>query len=193
MTGEVTIVTKSIMDKKIKTVCVFCSTFNPNNLFLEEVSELGKLLVKNDISIIYGGGNKGLMGHIAQSVINNGGKVTAIIPEFLMKYVEIIDGIDEVIVTKDMHVRKQKMYSLSDAFVTLPGGIGTLDEMTEVLTWNQLKQHNKKLVMANFDNFWDPYISLLEHLNKKQFLNSLEKINYHVASTSQEILEIFDY
>ena len=82
---------------------------------------------------------------------------------------------------------------MADAFVTLPGGIGTLDEMTEVLTWNQLKQHNKKLVMANFDNFWDPYISLLEHLNKKQFLNSLEKINYHVASTSQEILEIFDY
>lgn len=181
------------MDKKIKTVCVFCSTFNPNNLFIDEVSELGRLLVQNDISIIYGGGNKGLMGHIARSVIDNRGKVVAIIPEFLMKYVEIIDGIDDVIVTKDMHERKQKMYSLSDAFVTLPGGIGTLDEMTEVLTWNQLKQHNKKLVIANYDNFWDPYINLLEHLHEREFLNSLEKINYHVASTSQEILEIFNY
>jgi len=110
-----------------------------------------------------------------------------------MKYVEIIDGIEDVIVTKDMHERKQKMYSLSDAFVTLPGGIGTLDEMTEVLTWNQLKQHNKKLVIANYHNFWDPYINLLEHLHENEFLSNLEKINYQVASSSQEILEIFEY
>ncbi|MDG2186762.1 MAG: TIGR00730 family Rossman fold protein [Hyphomicrobiales bacterium] len=176
----------------IKNICVFCSTFNPDNRFLKEVEILGKLFAKKQLNVIYGGGDKGLMGLLAKSVIDNGGSITGIVPEFLINAVKPTPGLSKLIIAKDMHDRKMKMYSLSDVFLTLPGGIGTLDEMTEVLTWNQLKIHNKKLIIANFENYWLPYINLLNHLNDNKFLKDQSRLNYLMANDPNEILNLID-
>jgi|TARA_B100001093_G_scaffold75080_2_gene65895 uncharacterized protein (TIGR00730 family) len=176
----------------IKSICVFCSTFNPENRFLVEVGILGKIFAEKKIKIIYGGGNKGLMGHLAKSVIKNNGSVTGVVPKFLLNEVKSDIGLSELIVADNMHDRKMKMYSLSDAFLVLPGGIGTLDEMTEVLTWNQLTIHNKSLIIANFENYWSPYLNLLNHLNENKFLNNLLKLNFQVANNTEEIVGLID-
>jgi hypothetical protein len=176
----------------IKSICVFCSTFNPQNRFLDEVETLGKIFAEKKIKIIYGGGNKGLMGHLAKSVIKNGGNVTGVVPEFLLNEVKSDIGLTELIIADDMHDRKMKMYSLSDSFLTLPGGIGTLDEMTEVLTWSQLKIHNKSLIIANFENYWLPYLNLLNHLNDNKFLDNLLKLNFQIANNTEEVVNLID-
>ena len=175
-----------------KTVCIFCSTFNPENRFLDEVTLLSKLFSKKKIDVVYGGGDKGLMGHIAKSMINNGVKVTAVVPKFLMQYIDKSIGFHKLIETDDMHQRKKKMYDLSDAFLVLPGGIGTLDEMTEVLTWNQLGIHNKKVVIGNLEGFWTPYLDLLAHLNEYKYLSDLSRINYSKANNAKEIFKLID-
>ena len=176
----------------IKSICVFCSTFNPQNRFLDEVETLGKIFAEKKIKIIYGGGYKGLMGHLAKSVIKNGGNVTGVVPEFLLNEVKSDIGLTELIIADDMHDRKMKMYSLSDSFLTLPGGIGTLDEMTEVLTWSQLKIHNKSLIIANFENYWLPYLNLLNHLNDNKFLDNLLKLNFQIANNTEEVVNLID-
>ncbi|MAL64228.1 MAG: TIGR00730 family Rossman fold protein [Pseudomonadota bacterium] len=175
-----------------KTVCIFCSTFNPENRFLDEVTHLSELFSEKKINMVYGGGDKGLMGHAARSMINKGVKVTGIVPKFLMKYIDRNIGFHRLIETKDMHERKLTMYSLSDIFLVLPGGIGTLDEMTEVLTWNQLGVHTKKVIIGNFEEFWTPYIDLLIHLNKFKYLSDLSRINYSIASNASDILKLIE-
>ncbi len=175
-----------------KTVCIFCSTFNPENRFLDEVTQLGELFSKKQIDVVYGGGDKGLMGHMARSMINNGVKITGVVPQFLMQYIDKDIGFHKLIRTKDMHQRKMKMYGLSDIFLVLPGGIGTLDEMTEVLTWNQLGIHNKKVIIANLEEFWSPYIDLLAHLNNFKYLSDLSRINYSIANNAKDICKLIE-
>tara|TARA_Y100001935_G_C17220882_1_gene465227 strand:+ start:154 stop:723 length:570 start_codon:yes stop_codon:yes gene_type:complete len=174
--------------KMTKTVCIFCSTFNPESRFLDEVTLLSELFSQKKIDVVYGGGDKGLMGHTARSMISNGVKVTGVVPKFLMKYIDKNMGFFKLIETEDMHQRKMKMYSLSDVFLVLPGGIGTLDEMTEVLTWNQLGIHSKKVIIGNLEEFWSPYINLLDHLNKYKYLSDLSRINYSIANNAREIM-----
>jgi len=122
------------------------------------------------IGLVYGGGSLGLMGEIGRSVLKNGGHVTGIIPEFLSDRERMLRDVQELIVTSTMHERKQIMFEKSDAFVALPGGIGTLEELVEQLTWSQLGQHRKPVVLGDIDGFWDPLLSLVSHMRDEAFI-----------------------
>ena len=139
---------------KIKTVCVYCGSGpGTNPRFVEAAIALGKALAESGIRLVYGGGSIGLMGAVATSVLDHGGTVTGIIPDFLTSRENALTRIQEMIVTPDMHERKRLMFERSDAFVALPGGIGTLEELVEQLTWQQLGRHSKPILLANIDGF----------------------------------------
>jgi uncharacterized protein (TIGR00730 family) len=149
----------------IKTVCVYCGSgpgTNPH--FTEGAKAFGKALAENNIRLVYGGGSLGLMGSVATSVLDHGGTVTGIIPEFLRKRENALTRVQEMIVTPDMHERKRLMFERSDAFVALPGGVGTLEELVEQLTWKQLGRHAKPVLLANIDNFWEPLLRQTEFI-----------------------------
>jgi uncharacterized protein (TIGR00730 family) len=156
---------------KIKTVCVYCGSgpgTNPH--FVEAAIELGKTFAANGIRLVYGGGSLGLMGAVAKSTLDHGGTVTGIIPDFLRARENALTRVQEMIVTPDMHERKRLMFERSDAFVALPGGIGTLEELVEQLTWQQLGRHSKPVLLANIDGFWEPFIALLTHMRATEFI-----------------------
>jgi uncharacterized protein (TIGR00730 family) len=147
-----------------KRLCVFCgSSKGKSPKYLEMARELGTLMAKNNIGLVYGGASIGVMGAIADAVLENGGEVIGIIPEHLKNYEIAHKDLSELIVVPDMHSRKKLMYEKSNYFLTLPGGMGTLDEMFEILTWAQLKLHHKPCYLFNVDGFYD---SLLLHLNR---------------------------
>ncbi len=123
---------------------------------------MGKAFAENNIRLVYGGGSVGLMGAIAKSALDHGGTVTGIIPDFLRARENALTRVQEMIVTPDMHERKRLMFERSDAFVALPGGIGTLEELVEQMTWQQLGRHSKPVLLANIDNFWEPLLALLD-------------------------------
>jgi uncharacterized protein (TIGR00730 family) len=149
---------------KFKSIAVFCgSKTGENILFAEQATDLGYLLAEKNITLVYGGGNKGLMAAVANAVLLKGGKVTGIIPQVLTEWEHQHEGITELIVVESMHVRKRMLYEKCDAAVVLPGGYGTLDELFEMLTWNQLSIHNKPIFILNTDGFYD---ALLLHINK---------------------------
>ena len=146
---------------KIKTVCVYCGSGpGTNPRFVEAAIALGKNFAENNIRLVYGGGSVGLMGAVAKSVLDHGGAVTGIIPEFLRSRENALTRVQEMIVTPDMHERKRLMFERSDAFVALPGGVGTLEELVEMLTWQQLGRHAKPILLANIDGFWEPLLAL---------------------------------
>ena len=150
----------------INSIAVFCgSNTGINPLFAEHARQLGYLLAEKNITLIYGGGNKGLMGIIANAVLEKKGNVIGIIPTLLTKWEVQHENITDLIVVDDMHIRKKMLYEKSDAAIILPGGVGTLDEFFEMLTWNQLKIHNKKIFLLNTNGFYD---SLLEHIRRMQ-------------------------
>jgi uncharacterized protein (TIGR00730 family) len=145
-----------------KSIAVFCgSQSGANPVYAADAKELGEYMGKKDIRLIYGGGNKGLMGVIANAVMNCGGKVTGIIPEILIGWEHQHTGITDLQIVADMHARKKIMYDLCNIAVILPGGYGTLDEAFEMLTWNTLKIHNKKIILLNSAGF---YNNLIEHI-----------------------------
>ena len=146
----------------IQSLAVFCGSKNGNNpLFTLHAEQLGKLLAENNIRVIYGGGSAGIMGTIADSVMKHGGQVTGIIPKLLLEWEVQHRGLTELIICDDMHVRKKTIYSLCDAALILPGGFGTLDELFEIVTWNQLTIHDKDIFILNTDGF---YNFLLQHI-----------------------------
>jgi uncharacterized protein (TIGR00730 family) len=156
---------------KIKTVCVYCGSGpGTNPSFVEAAIALGKALAENGIRLVYGGGSIGLMGAVATSVLDHGGAVTGIIPDFLTSRENALRRIQEMIVTPDMHERKRLMFERSDAFVALPGGIGTLEELVEQLTWQQLGRHSKPILLANIEGFWEPLLALFTHMRATQFI-----------------------
>ena len=153
---------------KIKTVCVYCGSGpGTNPRFVEAAIAFGKTLAENGIRLVYGGGSLGLMGAVAKSTLDHGGSVTGIIPEFLTARENALTRVQEMIVTPDMHERKRLMFERSDAFVALPGGIGTLEELVEQLTWQQLGRHTKPVLLANIDGFWEPLLALLAHMRAR--------------------------
>ena len=155
----------------INSLAVFCGSKNGNNpVYAEHAAELGKLLVKNNITLIYGGGSKGIMGAIANAVMANGGKVIGVITKKLVDWEHQHEGITDLSVVDDMHIRKQKMYDLCDAAVILPGGFGTLDEFFEMVTWNQLSIHDKKIYILNSANYFEYLLKHLEIMEKQGFL-----------------------
>jgi hypothetical protein len=173
----------------IRTVCVYCGSGpGTNPSFIEAAKAFGKTLAQNGIGLVYGGGSIGLMGAVATSVLDHGGKVTGIIPEFLTSRENALKRAQEMIVTDNMHERKQMMFDRSDAFVALPGGIGTLEELVEQLTWAQLGRHNKPILMANIDGFWDPLLALIEHMRATQFIRPGLAVRLLTANRVHDIL-----
>jgi uncharacterized protein (TIGR00730 family) len=174
---------------KIKTVCVYCGSgpgTNPH--FIETAIELGKTLAENGIRLVYGGGSVGLMGAVAKSTLDHGGSVTGIIPDFLRAKENALAHVQEMIVTPDMHERKRLMFERSDAFVALPGGIGTLEELVEQLTWQQLGRHSKPVLLANIDGFWEPLLALLAHMRATAFIRPTLTIDILKAERVADIL-----
>lgn len=154
----------SISMKWIKSVAVFCASSDPvDNTFIEEASRLGKRLADEHLELVYGGGNRGMMGAVAESCHNSGGTVTGVLPEiFNRPDVLFKDSHSRLIIVPDMHERKEKMYSLSDAFIILPGGIGTLEEFFEIYTWKQIGLHRKNIALYNIKGFYDTLLSFLD-------------------------------
>src|SRR4029077_4705491 len=174
---------------QIRTVCVYCGSGPGNNpRFVEAAIALGKVFAENDIRLVYGGGSIGLMGAIAKSTLEHGGKVTGIIPDFLRARENALTTVQEMIVTPDMHERKRLMFERSDAFIALPGGIGTLEELVEQLTWQQLGRHAKPVLLANIDNFWEPLLSLLAHMRATEFIRATLPLDVLMAERVDDIL-----
>jgi uncharacterized protein (TIGR00730 family) len=174
---------------QIKTVCVYCGSGSGSNpRFVEAATALGKVFAENSIRLVYGGGSIGLMGAVAKSVLDHGGSVTGIIPDFLVKKERMLDRPQELIITPDMHERKRLMFERSDAFVALPGGVGTLEELVEQLTWQQLGRHTKPVLLANIDNFWEPLLALLSHMRATEFIRASLNIDILKAERVEDIL-----
>ena len=148
----------------------------------------GEILARSGVGLVYGGGGIGLMGVIARAVLREGGHVTGIIPDFLQKREIRFDDVSELIVTETMHERKQKMFELSDAFVALPGGIGTLEETVEMMTWAQLERHNHPIILANLQGFWDPLVQLFDHFIERKFTHSRLRSLYSVVDKVDDII-----
>jgi uncharacterized protein (TIGR00730 family) len=165
----------------IQSLAVFCGSKNGNNpLFTQHAAELGKLMAENNITLIYGGGSAGIMGTIADSVMVHGGRVTGIIPKVLVEWEVQHQSITELIVCDDMHIRKRTIYSLCDAALILPGGFGTLDELFEIVTWNQLSIHDKHIYLLNSGGFYDHIIAHIKKMKEEGFLyeQALKRISF---------------
>ena len=180
-----------------KKICVFGgSKSGKNNENIKSAKSVGQIIAENNFDIVFGGGENGIMGSVSETAIKYGSKTTGIIPKFLIrkdlketKHLKKYNT--NLIITNNMHQRKQMMYEKSDAFLILPGGIGTLDECFEVLTWCQLSQIvNKKIGIINFNNFWDPLIFLINHLHSEEYLEKYN-LNYFEELKNIHSLKIF--
>jgi uncharacterized protein (TIGR00730 family) len=173
----------------IRTVCVFCGSGSGKNpVFAAAARTLGQHLAEAGVGLVYGGGSLGLMGEIAKSVLRHKGHVTGIIPAFLSEKERMLRDVNELIVVDDMHQRKRLMFDRSDAFVALPGGIGTLEELVEQLTWAQLGRHTKPIVIANIAGYWDSLCELLEHMQNESFIRAGLHVPYATVENAEDIL-----
>jgi uncharacterized protein (TIGR00730 family) len=172
----------------ITSLAVFCGSKTGNNpLFEKHATQLGYLLAEKNITLIYGGGNKGIMGAIANAVLEKEGKVTGIIPQLLTDREHSHHGITELIVVEDMHVRKKMLYEKCDAAIILPGGFGTLDELFEMLTWNQLNIHNKKIFILNSAGFYDHLLGHAKKMQEEHFLYDAVEERINVLSSPDDL------
>lgn len=177
----------------VSNICVYCGSAQGADPMYEIAAlKLGHAMAKNGFGLVYGGGSTGLMGAIARSVVANGGRVTGIIPDFLMNREHLLPEIQECIVVGDMHERKRQMFERADAFVALPGGIGTLEELTEQLTWVQLERHTKPVVIADIGGFWQPLLQLFAHMRERRFIQSSFEVRYLVAEKIEDILPMIE-
>src|SRR6478736_6171593 len=174
---------------KIRKICVYCGSGpGTDPAFIESARAFGAILAKNGVGLVFGGGAVGMMGAIAKSVLDHGGTVTGIIPEFLVAREHAMRGTDNLIVTRDMHERKRKMFEMADAFVAMPGGIGTLEEAVEQITWVQLGRHRKPILLANIKNFWNPLCVLIDHMKNLEFIRDDLDFDLLVADKVADIL-----
>lgn len=176
------------MSAKIR-VCVYCgSAPGANPRHAEAARRLGRAMAEGGVGLVYGGGDLGLMGETARAVLEAGGEVTGIIPAFLQRRERMLEDAQRVIVVPDMHTRKRMMFEEADAFVALPGGIGTLEELVEQMTWAQLGRHTKPVILADLDGFWRPLLALLDHMRAEGFIRAGMDVSYSVVSDVDEIL-----
>jgi uncharacterized protein (TIGR00730 family) len=173
----------------LKSICVYCGS-GPGTVpaFMDAATQFGRILAENGIRLVYGGGSVGLMGALADAVLDGGGAVTGIIPDFLVNREHLLFRAQERIVTRDMHERKRLMFERADAFVALPGGIGTLEELVEQLTWAQLGRHRKPVLILNIEGFWDPLCALIDHMKQLEFIRAPYPVSLLVAAHVEEIL-----
>ncbi len=173
----------------IRTVCVYCGSGpGTDPAYVEAARNFGRLLAESRVGLVYGGGSLGLMGAVATSVLEHGGTVTGIIPEFLTGREQVLSRAQEVVITHDMHERKRIMFERADAFVALPGGIGTLEELVEQLTWAQLGRHRKPIVIANIKRFWDPLLALFDHMKALAFIRNDLLVDFLVVERIEDVL-----
>ncbi|WP_075214493.1 TIGR00730 family Rossman fold protein [Mongoliimonas terrestris] len=173
----------------VSSICVFCgSSTGRNPLHLAAAETLGRTMAEAGIRLVYGGGSIGLMGGVAKAVLKHGGAVTGIIPEFLLRKEIMLEGVDDLHIVDDMHTRKRMMFEHSDAFVALPGGVGTLEELVEQMTWAQLGRHKKPIVLANIAGFWEPLQVLLSHMADEAFIRPGYEVKYLMAARAEEIV-----
>ncbi|MGF0536620.1 TIGR00730 family Rossman fold protein [Agrobacterium sp. ES01] len=175
-----------------RSICVYCgSQPGRGDIYMNAGRALGRAIAENGFRLVYGGGTKGIMGAVASGVLSAGGNVTGIIPEFLVDMEATrhsLGQLDELIVTKDMHERKHAMFERADAFVTLPGGIGTLEEIVEIMTWAQLGRHGKPMVFANVGGFWDPMLELIRHMQEQGFIHTAHLVQPLVIDQVEDIV-----
>lgn len=175
---------------KFRSIAVFCGSKNGSNtLFAQHARELGFLMAENDITLIYGGGNKGLMAAIANAVLEKKGKVIGIIPELLTGMEHQHEGITELIVVETMHIRKRMLYEKCDAAIILPGGYGTLDELFEMLTWNQLSIHDKPIFILNTAGFYDGLLQHVSNMLSEDFLYHDLKKSFTVINEPAQLFK----
>ncbi len=175
-------------------LCVYCGSGpGKNPAYMAAARTLGVAMAEAGIGLVYGGGSLGLMGEVAKTVLENGGHVTGIIPQFLGTKERMLTGVNELIVTKSMHERKMTMFEHSTGFVALPGGIGTLEELTEISTWAQLDQHAKPIILCNIDSYWEPYLTLLEHMRAEKFIRQGMEFKMDVVKSADDVVPAFEY
>ncbi|TPL93178.1 TIGR00730 family Rossman fold protein [Mesorhizobium sp. B2-3-10] len=176
----------------IRSVCVYCgSSPGRDEIYVKAGHLLGRSIAKAGLRLVYGGGTKGIMGAVAEGALKAGGKVTGIIPRFLINKEATetaLDRLDELSITDNMHERKHKMFEKSDAFVALPGGIGTVEEIVEIMTWAQLGHHRKPIVFGNVNGFWDPMTALLDHMATEGFIHTAQRVKPLVVNDPEAIV-----
>lgn len=173
----------------VKQVCVYCSARDAvDPLYIQAAKELGEILASNGKALIYGGGSTGLMGAVTDAAIEHGGYVTGIIPEHLRDVEKMHKGVQNLIVVDTMHQRKQRMAEMADAFVILPGGLGTMDEFFEILTWRQLQLHDKPILLVNINGYWDHLIQLIKVMADGHFVSPEDLLKFVVIDTVDEVL-----
>src|SRR5215210_4376333 len=178
---------------QIRNICVYCgSNSGADPAYAQSARRLGELVAKDNVGLVYGGGSLGLMGELARSVLAHGGRVTGIIPGFLSERERMLRDADELIVVEDMHQRKKLMFDRSDAFVALPGGIGTLEELVEQLTWAQLGRHTKPILLVSLAGFWRPLLALFEHMREQGFIRPGLELSYLVAERVEDVLPMLE-
>ncbi len=176
---------------EIKAICVYCgSASGTDPIYVQAAEILGRDMARAGIGLVYGGGNAGLMGATARAVLAAGGRVTGIIPDFLRDREQLLHAAQEMVVVPDMHTRKRMMFERADAFVALPGGVGTLEELVEQMTWVQLQQHTKPVLIADIGGFWGPLLSLLTHMRENGFIRPAFEVDYLVARRAEDIVPL---
>ncbi len=173
----------------IRSLAVFCGSKNGKNpVYALHARQLGRLLAQHNVRLIYGGGNVGMMGIVADTVMENSGNVTGIIPKILLEWERQHESITELIIVDDMHIRKKKIYELCDAAMILPGGFGTLDELFEMLTWNQLSIHDKQIFILNSGRYYRHLINHISHMEEEQFLFEAAKKRVTILDDPAELI-----
>ena len=176
----------------IRSICVYCgSSPGRGETYLEAGRSLGRSIASHGLRLVYGGGTKGIMGAVASGTREAGGKVMCIIPRFLMNKEateSALQRLDELVITDDMHQRKHRMFEESDAFVALPGGIGTVEEIVEIMTWAQLGRHRKPIVYGNIGGFWNPMLTLIDHMRAEGFVHTAHLVQPLVVDTADGIV-----
>ena len=175
-------------------LCVYCGSGpGKSPAYMSAARRLGQSMAEAGIGLVYGGGSLGLMGETARATLEAGGHVTGIIPQFLGTKERMLTGVNELIVTQSMHERKMAMFEKSSGFVALPGGIGTLEELTEISTWAQLDQHAKPIIICNIDGYWDPLLELFQHMREEKFIRAGMEVIYDVVNSAEEVVPAFQH
>lgn len=178
------------MNSQPKSICVFCGSRTGNDPdFALEAKKLARNMAERHIEFVYGGGSIGIMGILAQEVLDRGGRVTGVIPEFLQNLEVGHDHLSELIITDSMHERKRTMFERSDAFVVMPGGLGTMDETFEILTWKQLRLHDKPIIILDCKDYWQPFESLVDAMIKQGFAHEGVQDLYQIVKTADDVFD----
>jgi uncharacterized protein (TIGR00730 family) len=180
----------ALIPPTVKTICVFCgSREGTNPLFMETAKTVGEAIAKAGIRLVFGAGGSGLMGAVARSALNAEGEVTGVVPQFLKQREVPVEKIDDLIIVDSMHTRKGLMYDKSDVFVILPGGLGTLDELVEVVTWFQLGLHRKPVFLVDVAGFWQPWIKVVQHMVDTGFVDQDVLEYFQMVSSVEELFK----